>query len=121
MSSYGFTNRELEDILSGGVVFVAKQKDNRCSECGATDFFEDYTRGMIYCNCGQVIDSIFDNATERRNHDGDDNDNAKSGMVHNRLLPQSSLGTTVTAKGRLKKLHIWNAMPYKERSDNIMF
>jgi transcription initiation factor TFIIB len=117
----GFTNRELEDILHGGIICTNKQKDNYCPECGASDFIEDYAKGMIYCSCGQVLDSIFDNGVERRNHDGDDGDNAKNGMVHNRLLPQSSLGTTVTAKGRLKKLHIWNAMPYKERSDNIMF
>jgi len=120
-ASYGFTNRELEDILHGCVILDNKEKDNFCPECGASDFIEDYAKGMIYCSCGQVLDSIFDNGMERRNHDGDDGDTGKNGMVHNRLLPQSSLGTTVTAKGRLKKLHIWNAMPYKERSDNIMF
>lgn len=116
-----FTNRELEDILQGIVVCEPKPKNDSCPECGAVNFIEDYAKGMIYCECGQVLDYVFDNGVERRNYDGDDNDNAKSGMVHNRLLPQSSLGTTVTAKGRLKKLHIWNAMPYKERSDNVMF
>ncbi|VBB18375.1 transcription initiation factor IIB [Yasminevirus sp. GU-2018] len=118
--SKGLTNCELEDILNEGVIHTKKQEDT-CPDCGSTNFIEDYTKGIIFCGCGQVIDTIFDNGMERRNHDGDDNDNVKSGMVHNRLLPQSSLGTSVTAKGRLKKLHIWNAMPYKERSDNIMF
>lgn len=127
MTSYshssGFTNRQLEDILQGTLSCIEKEekKVESCTECGGYDFIEDYAKGMVYCECGQVMDSIFDNGMERRNHDGDDGDNAKNGMVHNRLLPQSSLGTTVTAKGRLKKLHIWNAMPYKERSDNIMF
>ena len=119
--SHCFTNRELEEILHGPIIHEDKKAQDVCPECGASDFIEDYAKGMIYCECGQVLDSIFDNGMERRNHDGDDGDNAKSGMIHNRLLPQSSLGTTVTAKGRLKKLHIWNAMPYKERSDNIMF
>jgi len=117
------TNRELEDILYGSASSDETSDKNTtcCPECGAVDFIEDYGKGMIYCSCGQVLDSIFDNGMERHHHDGDDNDSPTGCMLHNRLLPQSSLGTTVTAKGRLMKLHIWNAMPYKERSDNIMF
>ena len=113
------TNREIEDILNNGINTMKKQ-DDICPECGSDHFIEDYARGIILCRCGQVIDNIFDNGEERRNFEGG-NENTNNGMMHNRLLPQSSLGTIMTAKGRLKKLHIWNAMPYKERSDNIMF
>lgn len=117
-----FTNRELEDILNERDLVTEKQKNDKCFECNSPSFVEDYAKGIIFCKkCGVVVDFILDTGIERRNHDGDDGDNIKSGMIHNRLLPQSSLGTTVTAKGRLKKLHIWNAMPYKERSDNVMF
>lgn len=116
----GLTNCEIEDLLNDGEGFDQK-KEERCPECGSTDFIEDYTKGMILCTCGQVIDTVFDNGMEKRNYDGDDGETVRCGIVHNRLLPQSSLGTIVTAKGKLKKLHIWNSMPYKERSDNIMF
>jgi transcription initiation factor TFIIB len=122
MMNSSLTNRQIEDILDDDIVELQKKENNICPTCGSSNFIEDYTKGLVFCNCGQVIEtSIFDNGMERRNHDGDENDNTRSGMVHNRLLPQSSLGTTVTAKGRLKQLHIWNAMPYKERSDNILF
>ena len=115
-----YTNCEIEDLL--------KEIDNKkvintdcCPDCGSTDFIEDYAKGMILCRCGQMIDTIIDMGIEKKNYDGDEGETARCGIVHNRLLPQSSLGTTVTAKGKLKKLHIWNSMPYKERSDNIMF
>lgn len=115
------TNCEIEDLLKDIDDFYVPEQDNSCPECGSSDFIEDYARGMILCHCGQVIDNIFDTGVEKRNYDGDDNEPARCGMVHNVLLPQSSLGTTITAKGKLRKLHIWNSMPYKERSDNIMF
>jgi transcription initiation factor TFIIB len=128
MSNFEFadiSNRDLEDLLIAGGDAVNNEKKNEknniCPDCGSSDFREDYTRGMIYCQCGQVIDTVFDNGMEKRNHDGDGDEPARCGIAHNKLLPQSSLGTTINAKGKLKKLHIWSAMPYKERSDNILF
>jgi transcription initiation factor TFIIB len=115
-----FTNCEIEDLLNDSDK-QTQSKGNMCPECGSIDFIEDYTKGMILCTCGQVIDTVFDNGAEKRNYDGDEGETVRCGIVHNRLLPQSSLGTAVTAKGKLKILHIWNSMPYKERSDNIMF
>lgn len=113
-----YTNLEIEDILCEPDD-VQVLNSNVCPECGLSEFIEDYAKGIVFCTCGQIVDNVFDNGIERRNDD--DDDAPKSGMIHNKLLPQSSLGTSVSARGRLKKLHIWNAMPYKERSDNIMF
>lgn len=126
---YFLNNCELEDILNGiddksekdKTIPKTRKKYDTCPECNGIEFMEDYAKGIIYCKCGQVIDSVFDTGIESRNHDGDGDDKKSGGMIHNKLLPQSSLGTTVNAKGKLKQLHIWNAMPYKERSDNIMF
>ena len=42
----------------------------------------------------------------------------------NDLLPQSSLGTTIGGgkfKSRIKTLHNWSAMPYRERSLHQVF
>lgn len=116
------TNRDIEDLINEFEPVEKNNKnDNSCPGCGGVEFIEDYARGMIVCVCGQMIDIIFDDGIEKRNYDGEDGEIARCGMVHNKLLPQSSLGTTITAKGTLKKLQIWNSMPYKERSDNIMF
>jgi transcription initiation factor TFIIB len=115
------TNYEIEDLLKDIDDYCVPERDNSCPECGSVDFIEDYSKGMILCHCGQVMDNILDTGIEKRNYDGEDNDAPRCGMVYNVLLPQSSLGTTITAKGKLRKLHIWNSMPYKERSDNIMF
>lgn len=114
------SNLDIEDILHGQN-HNKKTDQNRCPECDSVDFIEDYSKGIILCLCGQVIDNIFDTGLEQRNYDGDDGEVARCGIVHNRLLPQSSLGTTVNVKGKLRKLHIWNSMPYKERSNNVMF
>lgn len=115
-------NFDIENILNLKANDIDFKNDNFvCSNCGSNDFIEDYSKGMIFCKCGQVIDDIFDNSLEKRNYDGDDSEATRCGIVHNKLLPQSSLGTTITVKGKLRKLHIWNSMPYKERSDNVMF
>jgi transcription initiation factor TFIIB len=117
----GLSNCEIEDILMNAINDNKIKKEASCPECGGMDFIEDYAKGIVLCNCGQVVDNIYDSGLEKRNYDGNDGEVARCGNVHNKLLPQSSLGTTVTAKGKLRKLHIWNSMPYKERSDNIMF
>lgn len=114
------SNRELEDLLLTNFDKNEKTKSNACPECNSCEFIEDYSKGMILCYCGQVIDNIFDNKMEDKFDDGN-NDMPKNGMYHNKLLPQSSLGTMINARGRIRQLHIWNAMPYKERSNNIMF
>lgn len=116
------SNCQIEDILCECTENTEPVCNNECPECGSTDFVEDYAKGIVLCiNCGQVTDTIYDNSIEKRNYDGDDGDNTRCGIIHNKLLPQSSLGTAVTVKGKLRKLQIWNSMPYKERSDNIMF
>ena len=41
-------------------------------------------------------------------------------MPINPMLPQSSLGTTITRRCKIQTLHRWSAMPYKERSKYIV-
>lgn len=118
----GFTNCDIENILNEFEEEHIQDKDSdRCPECGSNEFIEDFAKGIIVCHCGQVImDGLIDNGMEKKNFDND-GEPARCSMMHNRLLPQSSLGTSINARGKIKKLHIWNSMPYKERSDNVMF
>jgi transcription initiation factor TFIIB len=114
------SNTQIEDLL--GIRVPSDIHKKICSLCGSDDFIEDYTKGIVYCKCGNTVETtIFDNGVGGRSGDGDENDMFRGGLIHNKLLPQSSLGTRCNARGRIKKLHIWAAMPYKERSDNIMF
>jgi len=55
-------------------------------------------------------------------NDSKSSDPTRCGMPVNELLPESSLGTTISYRGnnptmyRIRKYQQWNGMPYKERS-----
>jgi transcription initiation factor TFIIIB Brf1 subunit/transcription initiation factor TFIIB len=94
-----------------------------CETCEFSNFINDITNGIIVCgNCGQVLEEIIDCNPEWKNYE-EDSSVGRCGMPINVLLPQSSLGTSVQGMlpNRLKILHQWNSMPYKERSLNNVF
>jgi len=95
------------------------KKDGLCSECHTIQTkIEDYARGIIICPCGQVSDYIFDDKHDKKNEENE----TFQGSSFNPLLQQSSLGSNLlNANKSVRTLHMWNSMPYKERSDNIMF
>jgi transcription initiation factor TFIIIB Brf1 subunit/transcription initiation factor TFIIB len=96
---------------------------NKCSECGSDDLIEDHVGGILVCKiCGQVLDQILDYNPEWKQYDDGDN-NARCGGAINPLLPTSSLGTSIAGafKNRMKTIHGWNQMLYKERSLNNEF
>lgn len=101
------------------------QNSLSCTNCNNSDnIIEDNSQGIIVCkNCGQVLDSIMDINPEWRNlYEG--GDNTHHGVGVSKLLPQSSLGTTIGGgnfKSRIKTLHRWSAMPYRERSLQQVF
>lgn len=99
---------------------------NVCQNCGGNKFVEDHSQGIVVCTnrtCGQVFESLFDNNPEWKQYDDDDKSGARCSQPVNVLLPQSSLGTSIGGygKNRIKILHSWNQMPYKERSLNNEF
>ena len=103
-------------------------KNNICTNCNNNEnIIEDFSLGIIVCkNCGQVLDSIIDANPEWRSFEDDNKgDNAnRCGLGVSKLLPQSSLGTTIGGgkfKSRIKTLHSWSAMPYRERSLHQVF
>lgn len=118
MEQYKYlSNYEIQEILYGAkeIDYTNKKK---CTYCNNTTFIEDYINGIITCICGQIIDYIIDNREEI--HINNDN-TSKDRLCYNRLLPQSSLCTSFNTYGKLRKLHIWSFMPYKERDDNLMY
>jgi transcription initiation factor TFIIB len=96
-----------------------------CSNCKSVDtMIKDHFGGMVVCkNCGQVLESfVLDHNPEWKNYEDGQCCSSRCGLPTNALLPQSSLGTTIggNCNYRLKTLHNWGLMPYKERSLNTV-
>ena len=81
--------------------------------------------GMIKCKkCSGIISNITDNP-EWRYYGPSDNksqDPTRCGMPVNTLLPESSVGSSISfnsntkTMNQIRKFQQWNGMPYKERS-----
>lgn len=106
---------------------IEQKLDNNkfCKKCQTSDkIAEDEAQGIMVCmGCGTILSEIFDDNPEWRYY----SDDCKEGYVRcnsttNFFLPQSSLGTSIACSNRskIKILHGWSAMPYKERSLNIV-
>jgi transcription initiation factor TFIIIB Brf1 subunit/transcription initiation factor TFIIB len=97
-----------------------------CPTCKTAEYVvSDTVQGNIVCqNCGQVLDNdLMDHNPEWRQYEEDGKgETARCSMPISQLLPQSSLGTSIAGayRSRLKTLHGWSAMPYKERSLNMV-
>jgi transcription initiation factor TFIIIB Brf1 subunit/transcription initiation factor TFIIB len=102
-----------------------KNDINKCMNCDTSEYIiNDISGGMEICtNCGQVMNMLTDMGPETRHFDDDKNETKQSAIPINKLLPQSSLGTMIGGRcmGRIKILHAWSTMPYKERSLNAVF
>lgn len=115
-----FNSTAFDDMLDEIGVTIERVDPNSCFNCGSTKFVEDFMRGIIVCECGQVVDSMINYENEKTFFE-DDEGKARCSIMHNKLLPQSSMGTALNIKGKLRKLQIWCSMPYKERSNNILY
>lgn len=111
-------------------IYVHKNNNNNkkriyCEGCESENIIEDTAHGILVCTeCGQVVSSLMDCGAEWSQYN-DDNKKDMNRCSHpiSQLLPQSSMATTIAGSNssRIKKLHGWNAMPYKERSLNEVF
>ena len=83
--------------------------------------------GQLICkSCGEINQEIIDSSPEWRYYGNDDSkysDPTRVGLPTNNLLPESSLGSSILYKygesyemKKIRNYHLWNAMPYKERS-----
>lgn len=111
------TNPNYHKIISKKKIF--------CEECGNDNIIEDTSLGILVCKtCGQVIANLMDCGAEWTQYN-DDNKKDMNRCSHpiSQLLPQSSTATTIagSCSSRIKTLHGWSAMPYKERSLNEVF
>ena len=122
------TNELYNDTSNINSESSIKDRDHYIDRCYHCDNIELVTvNGTIVCdNCGTVNDNIIDYNAEWRYYGSEDSkysDPTRCGMPTNELLPQSSLGSTISFKHKetydmrkIRNYHMWNAMPYKERS-----
>jgi transcription initiation factor TFIIB len=95
--------------------------------CTCVDFQQD-DMDVICMTCGTVQYKNIDYGAEWRYYGFNDNKSSnptRCGMPTNEFLPKSSLGTVIGTErmtknfyemARIRKYHMWNSMPYKERS-----
>lgn len=104
----------------------AEEYKTFCKTCKSTDkIAEDNAQGILVCiGCGNVVSDVFDDNPEWKTYTAEDSKETvgRCGNPTNFFLPQSSLGTTISgsSKSKIKILHSWSAMPYKERSLHIV-
>jgi len=98
---------------------------SNCEKCCEQKENIQIDQGMLTCKkCLSVISNITDNPEWRYYGSGDSksNDPTRCGMPVNTLLPESSVGSTISynsttkSMNQIRKFQQWNGMPYKERS-----
>ena len=99
-----------------------KEKELTC--CDLKDNYQN-DNDMIICKvCKNIITNICDNPEWRYygSKDNKSSDPTRCGMPVNTLLPESSVGSTVSFGSntngmyQIRKMQQWSGMPYKERS-----
>ena len=120
----------LEDLTSMDQDLIQSiNTDIVCSnvKCESNSFDLD-ENNTICKECGTVQFKSIDLGAEWRFYGADDNKNSnptRCGMPTNVFLPKSSLGSIIGNENmsknyyqlsRIRKYHMWNSMPYKERS-----
>lgn len=96
-----------------------------CGSCG-TDIYVEIDEEEVTCTqCGTHLGYLIDCSAEYRWFGADDRnpDPSRVGNPLNPLLPESSLGTRILyrpgdskAMRRIRQYHMWNIMPYRERT-----
>ncbi len=96
-----------------------------CSEC-RTDENVIIDEDEVTCTaCGTHLGYLIDSSAEYRWFGSDDRgpDPSRVGNPLNPLLPESSLGTRILSRPgdnkamrRIRQYHLWNIMPYRERT-----
>ena len=101
---------------------------NYCKNCNSDNYIvKDISNGIVVCSnpdCGTVIRNLFDKSPEWNCYNGEVRGMNRCSMPINKLLPQSSLGTTIASKSRSCRIRVinnWLKMPYKERSLYLVF
>ncbi len=97
-----------------------------CTACEDDGAIESVGTEVVCTRCGSIIDVPLEWAAEFRWYSSESSsggpDPSRCGFPVNPLMPESSLGTMILIKNqsplmrRIKRYHMWNLMPYRERT-----
>lgn len=101
--------------------------EHTCPTCEDAAALETIGAEVICTRCGSIVDVPLEWAAEYRwfssENGGGGSDPSRTSFPVNHLMPESSLGTMILARGgaspamrRIKRYHMWNLMPYRERT-----
>jgi transcription initiation factor TFIIB len=103
---------------------VKEEEPEKVKCCSLKENYS-FEHGVIKCrSCNEIISNISTNPEWRYygNNDSKSSDPTRCGMPVNSLLPESSVGSSVSygnndkTMNQIRRLQGWNGMPYKERS-----
>ena len=95
-----------------------------CKKCNENTIIEDSTHGIMVCKiCGIVKSKIVNCTSDWNNYNDSKKEKSRTSHSISALLPQSSAATVISGScsNRIKTLHNWQNMPYKERILNETF
>jgi transcription initiation factor TFIIIB Brf1 subunit/transcription initiation factor TFIIB len=95
-----------------------------CPTCADDSAVDTVGAEVICTRCGTVVDTPLEQGAEYRwfSSESTGADPSRCGFPVNHLMPESSLGTMILVKNssplmrRIKRYHMWNLMPYRERT-----
>ena len=101
------------------------KKEGICISCGSKDQIENgKTRNIVCKNCGMNTLDDLDRTFSTNNSNADIVSNSSNYNIPiNYFFKKSSMGTIIGGRGnsRIKTIHRWGLMPYRERSRKEVF
>ena len=104
---------------------AVSEKGYICPDCTTSTWIQIAEDEVICTACGNHLGYLIDSSAEYRWFGSEDRspDPTRVGNPQNPLLPESSLGTRILTRAgdnkamrRIRQYHIWNIMPYRERT-----
>ena len=116
-----------QDSIWGKEPEFTAPTEHTCPTCEDAAALETMGAEVVCTRCGTIVDVPLEWAAEYRwfsaeNNGGSGTDPSRTSFPINHLMPESSLGTTIICRGnsaamrKIKRYHMWNQMPYRERA-----
>lgn len=97
----------------------SNEPDYLCVNCKSDSLVNDPSKGYYVCqSCGVINNQYLDKNPEYNNYEDSKEGSNRCGAPTSFFFPKASLGTKINTSNysRIKKLHGWGQMPYRERS-----
>jgi transcription initiation factor TFIIIB Brf1 subunit/transcription initiation factor TFIIB len=106
------------DSISNKNISIEIYDSNFCNDCKGSHVIVDIKGASVCQDCGCVRGFTLDKNPEWINGEDGSGENDRCGNATSYFFPQSSLGTNIKSHkyDKIKMVHDWSQMPYKERS-----